>query len=72
LYVVAFFFVFSFLQVLPDLIGLLGAMPEGPAQEEAAKQVAEQNVNVYVSFALALGATVLGAWLRVLPGLREA
>ncbi|MBW2229558.1 MAG: hypothetical protein JRG92_03170 [Deltaproteobacteria bacterium] len=71
LYIVVFFFLFSFLQVLPDLIDLLSEMPPGPAQEEAAKRAAEQQVNVLVSVALAIGATALGAWLRILPGLRE-
>jgi hypothetical protein len=69
-----FFFAFSLLQVLPDLVSLLGQVPATPEQEraleQAAQEVAHGGVNVYVSLALALGTTALGTWLQVLPGMR--
>jgi hypothetical protein len=71
LYLTAFFFLFSFLQILPDLVGLLGEVAPGEAQEQAAEELARQKVNVLASLALALIATWLGAWLKILPGLRE-
>ena len=74
-YVAGFFFLFSLLQVLPEMIELLGDVPINPAEERALEQAAQdaahQGVNVYVSIALALGATGLGAWFQVLPGVRE-
>ena len=69
-YLVIFFFLFSFLQVLPDLIDLLGSMPPGPAQERAAEDVAREGVNPLVSVVLSLIATSLGSYYQVLPGMR--
>jgi hypothetical protein len=69
-YLVGFFFVFSFLQILPDLIGLLSEMQPGPAQERAAAALARDGVRPLVSMLLSVAATGLGAYLRVLPGLR--
>jgi len=69
-YLVAFFFLFSFLQVLPALLEVLTSMPPGPAQERAAAEAAQQSVRPLASVALSLGATSLGSYYRLLPGMR--
>ncbi len=69
-YLVVFFFLFSFLQVLPGLIEVLSSMPPGPEQEREAARVARQSVRPLASVALSLGATSLGSYFRVLPGMR--
>ncbi len=69
-YLVIFFFLFSFLQVLPDLLGLLGEMPPGPEQQRAAQEVARHNVNPLAAAVLSLLTTALGSHFQVLPGMR--
>ncbi len=68
-YLVVFFFLFAFLQVLPDLIALLGR-PPGPEQEEAARQAARSGTNPLLSALLALVATSLGSYYQILPGMK--
>jgi hypothetical protein len=68
-YLVAFFFLFSFLQILPDLIGLL-EMPPGPDQEAAAAEAARLHSSPLVASLLALLATSIGSYYRVLPGMK--
>ena len=68
-YLVAFFFLFSFLQVLPDLVALL-EMPPGPDQERAALEAARTTSRPLASILLALFATALGSYYRVLPGMK--
>ncbi len=70
-YLVVFFFLFSLLQILPDLIGLLADMPPGPAQERAAEALARDGVSPLASLLLSVTATSLGSYLQVLPGMRE-
>ncbi|MDG2050953.1 MAG: hypothetical protein P8M78_12395 [Myxococcota bacterium] len=70
IYLVAFFLFFSFLQVLPELIHLAETMPPGPDQEEAARRVMQEGLNVLLSVLLSLGATSLGAYYSILPGMR--
>ncbi len=72
LYLAVFFVLFSFLQVLPDLIDILGEMPPGPAQEAAAAEAAQKRTHPPTSMALALLTVGLGAYFQVLPGLRES
>ena len=69
LYLVAFFFLFSFLQVLPDLVALL-EMPPGPNQELAAREAAQAATNPLASLLLAVLATALGSYYSVLPGMK--
>lgn len=64
-----FFFLFAFLQILPDLVALLGR-PPGPEQEEAARQAARSGTSPLASALLALIATSLGSYYRILPGMR--
>ena len=68
-YLVVFFFLFAFLQILPDLIALLDR-PPGPEQEEAALQAARSGTSPLASALLALIATSLGSYYRILPGIR--
>ncbi len=70
LYLAVFFVLFSFLQVLPELIDLLGSVPPGPEQEEAAARVMQEGMNPLISLALSLAATSLGSYYKVLPGMR--
>jgi hypothetical protein len=70
IYLAVFFVLFSFLQVLPDLIELLGSMEPGPAQERAAERVMRDGSSPLVSLVLSLAATALGASSQVLPGMR--
>ncbi len=70
LYLVGFFFLFSFLQVLPELVLLLSDMPAGPAQEQAASAIAREGTNPLLSALLSLVATLLGSHYEVLPGMR--
>ena len=70
-YLVTFFFLFSILQILPDLIGLLSEMEPGPAQERAAEELAREGVSPLASLLLSVAATSLGSYLQVLPGMRE-
>jgi len=69
LYLTLFFFLFSFLQVLPDLIALLD-MPAGPDQERAALEAARKASNPLAALLLSLFATSLGSYYRVLPGMK--
>jgi hypothetical protein len=68
-YLVVFFFLFSLLQVLPDLIALL-EMPPGPEQEVAAREAAHQASDPLTASILSLIATSLGSFYRILPGMR--
>lgn len=65
-----FFLLFAFLQVLPDLVGLLGSMEPGPEQQQAAERIMREGSSPLVSLVLSLGATALGTWYRLLPGMR--
>jgi hypothetical protein len=70
-YLVIFFFAFSFIQLLPDLIGIMTEMPPGPAQQHAAERVAREGSSPLISAVLSLIATSLGSYFEVLPGMRE-
>lgn len=65
-----FFLLFCFLQVLPQMIDLIGATGMTPEQQEAAAQeIMRERVSLLLSLLLSLGATGLGAYYEVLPGL---
>lgn len=66
-----FFLLVSFLQVLPGLVDLLGSMPPGPAQGQAAREVMREGSSPLISLLVALAFTSLGAYYQVLPGMRE-
>ena len=68
-YLVLFFFLFSFLQILPDLIALL-EMPAGPEQQNAAQEASHRSSSPLASALLALLATSAGSYYRVLPGMK--
>jgi hypothetical protein len=79
LYLAFFFFLFGMLLALPDL--LEGARDLGPGPEELtpeeldrARETARDALRggrLLVALALAVIATGLGAYARILPGLRE-
>jgi hypothetical protein len=79
LYLAFFFFLFGILLALPEL--LAGARDLGPGPEELtteeldrARETAREALRggrLLVALALAVIATGLGAFARVLPGLRE-
>jgi hypothetical protein len=72
-YTLVLFFVYCLLFIASDLYEVLVSMPPGPEQEEMAKQVARQVVRprLPLAFAAAALTTVLGVYLRVLPGYRR-
>ncbi len=70
-YLAIFFVLASFAQVLPDLIDLLG-QPLTPEEQEArASAIMREGLSPYVSLGISLLVTSLGAYLQVLPGMRE-
>ena len=69
-YIVGFFFLFAFLQIMPDLIQLL-ELPPGPDQEIAAQELARKKSNPLLSLILSVIATSAGAYYAILPGLSE-
>jgi hypothetical protein len=68
-YLALFFFLFSFLQILPDLIVLLELAP-GPEQQNAATEAARQGSSPLASALLALLATSVGSYYQILPGMK--
>lgn len=72
LYLMLFFFGFAFLMILPALMDVLASHPPGPAQQEAARVAAQQALQgrLVPVFLMALAATGIGGYYRVLPGLR--
>ncbi len=72
LYFFGFFFVFCFLLVAPELWRVLESVPPGPEQEAAAQLAARTALPPRLGQALGLAilATGVGIWARLLPGLR--
>ena len=77
LYLLVFFLLFGLLFALPDLIEAARSLPPGdeltPEELEQAREVARGALRgrIHLIFVCAVIATGLGAWRRVLPGLRE-
>jgi hypothetical protein len=73
LYFFAFFFGFCFVLVAPELWRVLDAVPPGPEQQAAAREAARTALPPRLGTALGLAmlATGVGIWARVLPGLRR-
>jgi hypothetical protein len=69
-YLVAFFFLFSFLQVMPELLQVLGDIPPGPAQQRVAERVVRESYSPLTALVLSVATTSLGAYYEVLPGMR--
>jgi hypothetical protein len=69
-YLAVFFVLFQFLQVLPDLLDLLGSMEPGPDQQIAAERVMREGSSPLLSLVLSLAATSLGSYYQVLPGMK--
>lgn len=72
LYLAVFFFAFSLLLVLPDLLKLLSTMPPGPEQQAAAREAARRAMagRALPIFLLSLAAAGVGGYYRILPGMR--
>ena len=71
LYLVAFFFLICFLQVLPELVDLLALEP-GEDQQQRAEAITRETIDPLLSLLFALAATSLGAYYQVLPGMGES
>jgi hypothetical protein len=73
LYLLAFFLLYAFLLILPELLTVLRDVPAGPEQQQIAQETAHRVARPRLAWAvaLALGSVGLGAWLQVLPGLRS-
>jgi hypothetical protein len=73
LYLVGFFVLYALLLILPDLLDVLAQVPPGPEQEAIAREVAREAAapRLLPALALALATAGLGAYYRVLPGLRS-
>ena len=71
LYGVAFFFLYAFLLVMPELLSILQQVEPGPDQQEAATRAVQEAFRPRFPWAvgLALATLALGARLEVLPGL---
>jgi hypothetical protein len=61
------------LLVSPALIDVLQNVPTGPAQEEAARRVAQETIapRLWIAALLTVVATIAGVYYRVLPGFRQ-
>ena len=73
LYLIGFFFLYSLLLVLPQLLDVLARVPPGPDQQEIAREVARQAIRPRLAIVLALAvlSTGLGGYYQILPGMRE-
>ena len=73
LYVVGFFVLYALLLILPELLRVLAEVPPGPEQQEIAEQVARDAARPRVAYALGLAllSVGLGAYLKILPGLKK-
>jgi hypothetical protein len=74
LYLALFFFVFALALVLPALLPLLQSAAPGPELQELARETARTALRprIGIAFGLAVLATTVGVWLRVLPGIPKA
>ena len=72
LYFVAFFFAFAMVLILPELLDVLEHVPTGPEQEQAAQQVAHAvaGPRLLAAFLMATGSVAVGAYYKILPGMR--
>lgn len=70
LYVFLFTLLYGLVFVAPSLWQVWRTLPPGPAQQEAARDAAHAAVHLRLALFAAIGTTALGAWARVLPGLR--
>jgi len=73
IYLFGFFFVYCLALIAPALYEVAQTVPVGPEQQEAAKQAAQQAVQPRLAIAVAASVltTTLGAYFKLLPGLRE-
>ena len=70
-YLVALFFLYAFLLIMPELMTVLRDVQPGPEQQAIAEQAARESFRSKFpwAFALALATLGIGGWLQVLPGL---
>lgn len=72
-YLVAFFFLYAFILILPALLGVLERVAPGPEQQAAAENAARTLIQpkLGLAFGMSLVTTAVGAFYGVLPGLRS-
>jgi len=72
-YLIAFFFLYAFLLTMPELLAVLRDMEPGPEQERVAEQIVQKAFGPRFIYAvgLSLASVGLGAYLRVLPGMKR-
>jgi hypothetical protein len=70
-YLAVFFLIFALALVLPALWPLLSSSAPGPELQALARETARTTLGsrMGLAFGLAVLATALGAWLRLLPGM---
>jgi hypothetical protein len=73
IYLFVFFFLWCMLLIAPALMDVLQNVPTGPAQEEAAKRVAQETIQprMWIAGLGSAVSTVAGVYYRVLPGFRH-
>jgi hypothetical protein len=73
LYLAGFFTLYALLLILPELLNVLADVPPGPEQQKIAEQVARDAARPRLAYAMALavGSVGLGAYLKILPGLKQ-
>lgn len=72
-YLFAFFLVYAFLLIMPELMTVLRDVPPGPEQERLAREAAREAFAPRFLYALglALASLGLGSYLGVLPGMKR-
>lgn len=73
-YLCVFFILFALLAIAPELLRVLQEVPPGPAQEQAAREIAHASAGprLPLAFAAALGCVAWGGRSGWLPGLRTS
>ena len=73
IYLLLFFFGFSFLLIAPAQLEVLRTVPPGPEQEEAAAAASQAALHgkPWIALAAALFVTATGVYWRFLPGTRS-
>jgi len=72
-YLFGLFFLYCLILITPSLITVLKTVPDGPAQQQAAQEIAHEVIRpkLWIALVLAASTTVAGAHYRLLPGFRE-
>ncbi len=73
IYLAGFFIFFALVLILPSLLEVLGEVPAGPLQEQAAYEVARRvaRPRLFSAVALSIATVLIGSHYKVLPGMRH-